>query len=543
MITSVHSGAQSLALDQRLRERKEAMAVHQSELARAKALADAAPSALALQFTYAQALEKVWKFTVDDFQQTRIAPFENAIHAVNSLTQGQLNSGPKLIETAAYRAAVKLYDDSERMRSFWVTGLLEREKITSFAERQSYASNALKIYLNLVSKEPKNFKWQAAYVNAIVRTLTGQRQAAHDNFKPTLDLILRLVQENPNDIPLQRALAATYSAKGLLLVDSTSDKGYVEEWKKEIDIRLAVLNQVETDTHRAELAAALERNATYLNIMGGGERGFFALTDAKKLIETLIENEPSNTNHIFDLMRINRALAEVHDLRANQLKNAKEKYLSFIEKNMRAANASPSDIAKALANAFKNHEGTVELVYLNALKLSFRLFEKQPSALQAQLALVNSYTDLGKFYADRSDNNPQAIKIYAEGAERLSELAAQNQSDVAWLFYQLELNIALGFAYTREIRGAQSEKERELLTPIPGDELKAAKDIRYIEKTGSALKDIENAPGHQRHATALKASDETYAKVLKLVEAVLSKTPQSAADIKNGTPVPKRREF
>jgi hypothetical protein len=39
MITSIHSEAQSLALDQRLRERKQAMAAHQSELARAKALA------------------------------------------------------------------------------------------------------------------------------------------------------------------------------------------------------------------------------------------------------------------------------------------------------------------------------------------------------------------------------------------------------------------------------------------------------------------------------------------------------------------------
>jgi hypothetical protein len=542
MMTSIQSEAQSLALDQRLRERKQAMAVHQSELARAKALADAAPTALALQFAYAQALEKVWKYTADDAQQTQISPFANAIGAVNSLTQGQLNSGPKLIETAAYRAAVKLYDDSDRMRSFWVTGLLEREKLTSFAERQNYASNALKIYQALVAKEPKNVQWRAAYVNAYIRTLTGQRQSVHDNFQPSLDLILRLVQENPKDIQLQRTLAAVYAAKGLLLIVSTSDKGFIEEWRREIDIRVAVLNREETDTHRAELAVALERNAKYFNIMGGGERAFFSLTDAKKLVETLIENEPSNARHIFDMMRIDRSLAEVRDSYENQLKKANATYLSFIENSMRAAKESPRDIEKALANAFKNQAETVELIYLNAIKLSFRLVEKQPSSLQAQLALVNSYTDLGKFYADRSDNNPQAIKIYTEGVERLSELAAQNPNEIAWLFYQLELNITLGFAYTHEIRVAQSEKERELLTPIPGYELKEAKDIRYIPKTGSATKGIENAPGHQRHAAAMKSSNDIYANVLKLVEAVLSKTPP-AVEPKNGTSAPRRREF
>jgi hypothetical protein len=543
MFTSLHSAAQSLALDKRLQDRKETLATYQSELARAKATAEARPSALELQFAYAQALEKVWKYTVDDDKQTHFSPFENAIRAVNSLTEGQLNSGPKIIETAAYRAALKLYEDSELMRSYWVTGLPKRDNLTSYAERESYASNALKIYRNLVKNDPKNIQWQAAYVNATVRTLTGQRQSVHDNFQSTLSLILRLVKENPKSIQLQRALAATYAAKGLLLVPSTSDNGFVDEWKKEIDIRVAVLNQAETNAHRAELAAALERNATYFATMGGGERAFFALTDAKKLVETLIENEPGNVHHTFDLLRINRALAEVRSNYDNKLKKAQATYLSAIESSMRAANENPRNIEKVLANAFKNHEETVELIYLNTLKLSIQLVEKQPSTLQAQLALVTSYIDLGKFYASELDNNPQAIKTYTEGAQRLSDLAAQNPNDIAWLFYQLELNIALGFAYAREIRDAQNEKQNELLTPIPGDELKAAKDIRYIAKSGNALKDIEIAPAHRRYAAAIKTSEETYAKVIKLVDVALSKTPQIAVDPKKSSSIPKRREF
>ncbi len=541
---SVHCLAQSASLDQRLEQSKQALLALQKDLTQAKSLADNNPSNLPLRYTHAQAIEKIERFLNQQADETQFPPFENAIRAVNSLTRGQLDSGPILIKGKAYEAALKLYDDSERMRLYWVVEQRKREALVDFAVRKTLAANALGIYQELATKEPKNTQWQASYISANIRTLGGQRQTVHENFQPWLDKTLNLLKDDPKNAHLQRTLAEIFAKKGILLAPSAGGDGYVEEWKREIDLQMALLNQDESNNlRRAELVSALERTAENFNVVGGKNRAFFALTDAKRITEELIEREPNNEDHLHRLIRIQRALAEVRQQFEHKRKAAQAAYLTEIERAMRAAKESPQDIEKALANAFKNQEETVELIYQNLIKRSNQLIEKQPSSIRVQRALVDSYMDLGKYYELINAPESQVIKLFADGAQRMSELAAQHPNDVSWQFYQLELNIALGYAYAAEIEDAARDSRSERLKPIPGYESKAAKDIRYIAKQGRELDGIENLPGHRRLAAASKAADAIYAKVLRLVERVLSTTPSAAVDPKGGSALPRRREF
>lgn len=542
-ITSAPCLSQSLALDKRSDDNAKIRKQYQAELARAGDLVNQNPLDAPLLFAYAQSLEKVSRLMDEQGRRESVSPYENAIRAIKSLTQGQLNSGPILAKGAGYEAAVKLYDDAERLQGYWVAQLVRRHELTHPAESKNYASRALKIYQDLVVINPKNTQWQAAFITAKISTLTGQRQSVHTNFQSTLDLILRLVDENPKDAHLQRALAAVYARKGSLLVSSASSRGYVEEWKKEIDVRVGLLNQDEDNNiNRAELAAALERSAESYAVMGGGERAYLALTDAKKLREELIQREPENSSRQHDLMAVNRALADVRDRHANVVKKVQATYLNFIESSLRADQASASDIALARDTAFKTHEDNVEQIYRNILQTSLELVKKTPDALLAQRALVDSYTQLGDFYLSRTETISQASKLYADGAESLRQLSLQNSADVGWLFYQIELNIALGWAYGAELSDNRSAKRSELLALIPGDELKAEKDRRYLLKEGDALRAVGTEPAHLRHAALNKAADAIYEQALQLVQTLLDKTPASA-EIKNGPLVAKRREF
>ena len=545
-LTTTPCLSQSLAVDKRAEDNAKIFGQYQAELARAQSLANQNPPDAALLFAYAQSLEKVARFMAERARLGQGSPYEDAVRAIKSLTEGQLNSGPKNVNSAGYLEAVKLYDDATQLQGYWVTQLIKRNSAAGFAspaDSKNLFNSALKIYQGLVDKNPYNTEWQAAFISANIRTFTGQRQSVHTNFQPTLDLILQLAKDNPKDAQVQRALAAVYARKGSLLVQSTSDNGYVEEWKKEIDVRVGLLNQdEENNLHRAELAAALERNAESFAVMGGGDRAFFALTDAKKLREDLIRREPENLSRIYDLMAVNRALANVRDRYANKVKKARATYLDAMEASMRAQKVEAGEIARARDAAFKSHEDTVELIYLNILQTSHQLVKKTPHALLAQRALVDSYMGLGEFYSSQADTKPKAAKLYADGADNLRLLAGKNPADVGWLFYQIELNIALGFAYATQSRDARSDRTSELLTLLPGDELKLEKDRRYVKKLGSALKEAENGPAHQRDATLSVVANSTYDTVMQLISALLGKTPP-LPESKNGAKVPKRREF